>query len=85
MLILYHPVGEFSTMVENFANDCKQKTNREVELISLETPEGALLASVYGLVDYPCELIIRDDGQLAKHWEGSTLPLYDEVMGYLNS
>jgi hypothetical protein len=85
LLILYHPEGEFSTMVENFVEDCKKKTTQPIELVSLETAEGASLASVYGLDDYPCAMIIREDGQLVKHWEGSTLPLFDEIMGYLNT
>lgn len=85
LVILYHLKDEFSTMVENFADDCKKRTNREINLVDVDSREGTSLATVYGIVNYPAELVTKDDGQLMKYWEGSELPLYDEVMGYLNA
>jgi hypothetical protein len=85
LLILYHPNSEFSSSVENFANDCKNRTTRDIELVSLDTSEGSSLAATYGILDYPTEMVIREDGQLVKDWQGSSLPLFDEVMSYLNS
>jgi hypothetical protein len=86
LLILYHPHDELSSMVEKFAEECRRKTSKSVELVSTETLEGSNLASLYDLLEYPCVLIIReDDGQLVKHWQGDNLPLIDEVMGNINS
>ena len=72
-------------MVEEFAEECKKRTTREVQLLDIDSREGTSMGAVYGVVSYPCVLITRDDGQLMKYWEGSELPLYDEVMGYLNA
>ena len=85
LVILYHPSSEFSTMVENFAIECSSHTSKVVDSLSLETLEGANLAKLYDIVDYPSILIIREDGQLVKHWQGSNLPLIDEVIGNLNA
>ena len=85
MLILYHPDSEYSSMVENFIRDCEKRTSNSIEVMSLETPEGSHVATTYGIVDYPAELVISDDGQLLKHWQGSDLPTFDDVMGYLNN
>jgi thioredoxin-like negative regulator of GroEL len=85
LLIIYHPNSEFSTAVENFASECKRKTSKKVELVSLESPDGASIASVYDLMAYPAIIILREDGQLVKDWQGGSLPTKDEVLGYLNS
>lgn len=83
--ILYHQNDEYSTKVENFAEQCKNVSSQDVELISLETPEGASVASIYDITDYPAILVIRDDGQLNRGWQGPNFPTMDEVVGYLNS
>ena len=85
MLVLYHEKNEHASNVEGFVRSIKEQTSRDVELISLETTEGASIANTYEIVSYPATLIIRDDGQLHKYWEGESLPLIGEVVGYLNS
>lgn len=83
--ILYHPNDERSTEVENFVDECKRVSSKDIELISLETPEGASVGDVYGVVNYPALLVVRDDGQLNKGWQGPSLPSVNEVVGYLNN
>jgi hypothetical protein len=83
--ILYHPNSEHSTFVERYAQQMRESSNGEVELVSLETNEGSSLGLTYAIVQYPAILVIRDDGQLYKHWEGSEYPQVDEVIGYLKS
>jgi len=36
-------------------------------------------------MDYPATLVVMDNGQLVKDWQGKMLPIVDEVIGYLNS
>lgn len=84
VLILYRPNSEHDTAVQGFLREYKARTNRDIELISLDTPEGADRAKVYGIVEYPAILAMGDDGQLQKAWQGDTLPLIDEV-SYYNS
>jgi hypothetical protein len=85
LCILYHPKGEYATQTEQFAEECKRISSQPIELISLETPSGASLASVYDVVDYPAMLVIREDGQLNKGWQGGGFPSVEEVVGYLNN
>ncbi len=81
--ILYHPASEFARAVESYARDFERQKGAAIELISLETREGAELATLYDIVQYPAVLARRDSGELLKHWEGDPLPLMNEVAGYL--
>jgi len=81
---LYHAHGEFARQLENFARDFDHRHGKTMELIDLETKEGADIATLYDIVQYPAILAIRDDGQLAKAWLGTAFPLMDEVSGYAN-
>lgn len=82
--ILYHPHSEFSRKVEEYAHDFKRFNNKEIELLSLESMEGARIASLYDIVRYPAVLALREDGQLMKEWQGDNLPLMREVAAYLD-
>lgn len=84
LVILYRPNSEFARMVEEYARDFEKNRGHSLELISLETVEGANIAKLYDIVRYPALLAMRDDGQLLKNWEGDGLPLMDEVAGYTN-
>ncbi len=70
-------------MVEEYARDFERQRGQTIELVSLDTVEGADMARLYGIVQYPALLVIRDDGQLLKEWQGERLPLMDEVASYL--
>lgn len=81
--ILYRPNSEFSRMVEEYVNDFKRSRAKDIELIDLNTREGASLAALYGIVRYPGVLVTRDDGQMIKDWQGEHLPLMSELAVYL--
>jgi len=85
LIILYHEKDENSTPVERFVEECKKHTKEEVNLLSIETKEGAETSTIYGVMDYPATLVVMDNGQLVKDWQGKMLPIVDEVIGYLNS
>lgn len=80
--IVYHPRSDHARVVEEFAHDFERIKNKTVELLSLETREGAAMASLYDVVTYPAIIAVRDDGQLLKDWQGDTMPLMDEVAAY---
>jgi hypothetical protein len=82
-VFLYRPNSEFARIVEEYAHDFEKERGKELELISLDTVEGSDMAQLYDIVEYPALLVIRDDGQLSKLWQGSQLPLKDEVVGFL--
>jgi hypothetical protein len=81
--ILYHPESEFAHMVEEYVHDFEHQKGMVIELISLETKEGANLAELYDIVEYPALVVRTDTGLLLKHWQGEPLPLMNEVAGYL--
>lgn len=82
LVMLYHPQSEFARIVEEYAHDFEKSRGHSLDLLSLETVEGAHIAKLYDIVSYPALLAVRDDGQLLKNWEGESLPLMDEVAAY---
>ncbi len=83
VVALYHPQSEEARSVEDFAHEFeKMFPGRHIELVSLETKEGADTAKVYDIVRYPAILAFKDDGQLLKYWDEEQLPLMNEVAYY---
>jgi hypothetical protein len=82
-VILYHPKAEFAGLAEDYKRDFEQRhADRRVELVSLETVNGADMAKLYDIVRYPAILVIASDGQLQKMWQDQPFPLMDEVAAY---
>ena len=82
--ILYHPYSEFARPVEQYATDFERVHGQKIELLSLETREGAELARLYDIVRYPSVIARTNDGMLLKEWQQDPLPLMNEVAGYLH-
>lgn len=85
LIILYHPHSESARSIEEYAADILRHRNVKTDLISLETREGADLASLYDIVRYPAILVTDDVGRPVKDWQGDQLPLRDEVLGFVGS
>jgi hypothetical protein len=77
--VLYHPNSDQARPVEEFIHEFDRVYGRAIELLSLETREGAAMASLYDVVRYPALIALREDGQIYNTWEGLPLPLMDEV------
>lgn len=82
-IVLYHPISEHAGMVADYAREYKRLKNKELELISLETVEGAEMARLYDITVYPAVLTTQENGQLNHLWQGGTLPLMSELEAYL--
>lgn len=81
--ILYHPRTEQQGPAEDYKRDFEARfSGQKIELVSLDTVEGAELAKLYDVVRYPAILVITDDGQLQKLWQDRPWPLFDEVFAY---
>lgn len=85
VVILYHPASDHSRVVEDYAREYDKRGHGEIKLTSLETKEGAEMARLYDIVSYPAVLALRDNGELLKNWQGSELPLMQEVASYSHS
>ena len=83
IVILYHPNQEFAGLAEDFKRDFESRhQDKKIEMLSLETIEGADTAQLYDVVRYPALLVIGPDGALQKLWQEQRFPLMDEVAAY---
>ena len=84
LLILYRPNSEHESTVESFVRDFQRRyeSGQKIELVSLDTREGAATARLYGVVSYPAIIAMANDGKMLSLWQGMPLPLMDEVAGY---
>ena len=83
VLILYRPVSEHGRMIENFIRDFEFKEGKHrLEVIDIDTRDGMATASLYDVMQYPAVLVLQNDGYLHKMWQGSEMPLMDELAAY---
>lgn len=86
VLVLYRPNSEHGRLVEDFIRDYKRAGhNGHMEALNIDTREGAAMASVYDVMEYPGIIVIRDDGSVLRAWQGSQLPMQNEVAAYAYS
>jgi hypothetical protein len=86
LLVLYRPNSEHARLVEQFLRDFERQGHKgtaRVDVMDLNTREGAAMAAVYDIVQYPGMLATTDDGQLVHAWQGELLPTMNEISGYL--
>lgn len=83
-LVLYRPNSEYSRVVDDFIHEFQIRASgtRKIEVVNIDSQEGARIAELYGVMAYPAILVLQADGFLQKSWEGGNLPLIDEVMAY---
>lgn len=83
VVALYHPRSDHGGLVTDYAVEFERYKRKKLELFSLETVEGANLAELYGVSQYPCILAVSDNGSLLRLWQGLPLPLMDELSYYV--
>lgn len=85
LLVLYRPNSEFATPTESFVRDFERTHDLggNIELVSVNTRDGAATASLYDVMSFPSLLVLDNDGRLINAWIGMPLPLMDEVAGYM--
>lgn len=87
LLILYRPNSDHATEVESYVRDFEHQhgLSGKVELVSMNTRDGAATASLYDVVAYPSILALDNEGRVLNLWQGKPLPLMDEVAAYVYS
>lgn len=85
LLIFYRPNSEHARSVEMFIRDFQRQyaTDAKLEIMDLDTRDGAAMASLYDVLQYPAFLAAADDGVLIRAWEGKELPLMADIASYL--
>lgn len=82
VIVLYHPNSERGGLVQDFARDYERFKAKKLELLSLETQQGADYARLYDTTQYPAFLAISSNGTMQRMWQGMPLPLMDELSYY---
>ncbi|MDL2342450.1 MAG: hypothetical protein QFB87_05230 [Patescibacteria group bacterium] len=86
VLVLYRPNSEHGRIVEEFIRDYQRAGhNGTIEALNIDTREGSATASLYDVMEYPSIIVARDDGSILRAWQGSILPLQNEVAAYAYS
>ena len=83
VLVIYKPVSEHATAVEEFLRDFEKRTGHKLETVNPETSQGADLCRLYDIVEYPSVVARSDDSQLQNLWRGLPLPTINEVSYYV--
>ncbi len=80
LTILYRDRSEHSRSVTDFVEMMRRRyPNKKPELIEIDTRMGAAEASLHGVTQYPALIVTSFDGHVLQQWEGTPLPLIDEV------
>jgi len=83
VVFLYHPKSDQEGKVLDYVHEYKMRHPEiEPELLSLETVEGAEMATLYGVYSYPAILAVSHDGSLQQLWQDEQLPLMQELDAY---
>lgn len=87
LVIFYNPNSEHARDVETFVHDFRRQhaPDYKIELMDVNTRDGAASASVYDIVRYPGMIVSAEDGRVIWSWQGPGMPLMDEVASYLAS
>lgn len=82
--MLYRPNSEYARRTEEYMADFERfHPGQTIELHDADTPEGASLARLYGVVEYPSVVAAKDDGQMQQMWSGiDKLPLMNDLAYY---
>lgn len=83
VLVLYRPNSEHGRLTDDFIRDYQARRQSDrLEVLSIDTREGSALATLYDVMEYPAIMVLQDNGSIQKIWQGSILPLMDEVASY---
>lgn len=82
--VLYRPNTDYERSVIEYVHDFTHRTQDKLEMISLDTREGAVKAELYDIVRYPAVIAVDDQGKMLRLWQGN-LPLINELSYYTHS
>jgi hypothetical protein len=83
VLILYRPNSEHGRVIEEFVHDYQSRHRSDrVEVLNIDSRDGGAIAMLYDIMEYPAILVLRNDGNVQKIWQGKSLPMMDEVASY---
>jgi hypothetical protein len=86
VVILYRPESEFARRTEEYIADFQRfHPGANLEIMNIDSIEGSEKARLYGVMQYPALLALKDDGSVQQQWEGiDRLPLMNDLAYYAN-
>lgn len=86
LIVLYRPNSEHASILDPFLHEIAQRYPqiKKIEHLDLNTRDGAAMASIYDVVDYPGIVAATDDGVPQEVWQGKMLPLMSDVASHFN-
>lgn len=84
IVIIYRPKSDHARKVEEYIADFERfHPGENLETINIDSPEGASIAELYGIMDYPAVLALANDGQMQQQWVGvEKMPLMNDLAYY---
>ncbi|MFA5004185.1 MAG: hypothetical protein WC498_02805 [Candidatus Saccharimonadales bacterium] len=85
LIVFYRPNSEHARLVEEFIHDLQRVHNvnpSQLDIMDVDSRDGVAMASLYDVMMYPSFLVVADDGSIMKSWEGTQLPLMNEIASY---
>ena len=83
VVVVYKQQTDYARRVDEFLEDFKRQTGRELEVLDPDGREGSGFVEAYDIVEYPTLIAISDDGQIQNQWKGLPLPTISEVSYYV--
>jgi hypothetical protein len=84
IVVLYRPESEFARRTEEYITDFQRfHPSQNMEAFNVDSIEGSEIAKLYGVMEYPTILALKDDGQMEQMWSGiEKLPLMNDLAYY---
>lgn len=83
VVVIYRPNSDHGSLTEDFLRDFQRfHPEQRLETLNIDSRDGSAMASLYDVLDYPAIMVLQNDGQMEKYWQGDSLPRMDEVASY---
>ena len=83
VIVVYKQFSDHAREVDEWIREFEHRSNREVEVLVPEMPDGEIFCTSRDIVEYPAIAVTDTDGKTYETWTGTPLPVIDEVMGYI--
>lgn len=80
VICIYRDNQDYSRSVEEFLENFRRQTGREIE--TMDPDENTGFCEAYDVVEYPTILALGERGEVRASWRGKDLPLINEVLYY---
>ena len=77
VICIYRDNQDYSRSVEEFLENFRRATGREIETMNPDENPG--FCEAYDVVEYPTILALGNQGEVRASWRGRDLPLINEV------